>query len=132
MKTTKLFLVLSLVLIVIFSFVGTASAACVGEGRTIPLILRAPKCCTGLSLIKPMSASMVGISGICTAKCGNGVCNSATETTYNCPQDCKVTTACVREGGTVPLIPRAPKCCAGLHLVLPSSRVIGIMGVCTR
>lgn len=61
---------------------------CVQEGGSIPVILNAPKCCSGLKLIKPMQQDIAGTSGICTAKCGNGICDNATETNYNCPKDC--------------------------------------------
>ena len=61
--------------------------ACKAEGQTIPVIPNPPVCCTGLTLIPPKT-QLEGISGICTAKCGNGVCNSETESSLNCPQDC--------------------------------------------
>jgi hypothetical protein len=67
----------------------------VKEGGTIPSTVTSdpkypPTCCTGLRLIKPLSPNEAIISGICTAKCGNGICNSNTENTYNCPQDCYI------------------------------------------
>ena len=62
--------------------------ACVKEGESIPLIPDPPECCKGLKLIKPKSPNIIGTSGICTAKCGNGICDVETETNYNCPEDC--------------------------------------------
>ncbi len=58
---------------------------CVTEGKFIP---SPPECCGGLKLIKPKFEDVVGILGICTAKCGNGVCDTETESEYNCPEDC--------------------------------------------
>jgi hypothetical protein len=66
----------------------TYPKVCYGEGESIPVIPNAPGCCDGLKLIKPKDPQLIGTSGICTAKCGNGVCDSETETFYNCPQDC--------------------------------------------
>jgi len=66
----------------------TQPSTCTGEGGSIPVIVNPPACCPGLILIKPMYSGLVGSSGICTAKCGNGVCDNTTETNYNCPQDC--------------------------------------------
>jgi len=62
---------------------------CKGEGESVPLIPDPPECCDGLSLILPKSADTVGITGICTAKCGNAICDSETETSYNCAVDCE-------------------------------------------
>ncbi len=61
---------------------------CAEEGETIPVVPNPPKCCNGLVLIPPKASNILGISGICTAKCGNRICDSDTETSYNCPQDC--------------------------------------------
>jgi len=66
-----------------------ASGDCVGEGGTIPVIPNPPVCCSGLTLIDRKEASILGISGICTAKCGNGACDSETESPKNCPADCQ-------------------------------------------
>ena len=60
---------------------------CVPEGQTIPLIAEPSQCCSGLSLILPKEANIVGIMGYCTAKCGNGTCDEI-ESNYNCPADC--------------------------------------------
>jgi hypothetical protein len=60
---------------------------CTKEGESIPVILSPPSCCEGLSLIPPRDENVVGISGICTAKCGNGICD-ITESAYNCQVDC--------------------------------------------
>lgn len=65
-----------------------AQPACASEGQSIPVIANPPSCCPGLSLIGPKAANVAGISGYCTAKCGNRVCDSNIETSYNCPQDC--------------------------------------------
>ncbi|MBN2459771.1 PKD domain-containing protein [Candidatus Woesearchaeota archaeon] len=67
---------------------------CIPEGGSIPVIDNAPDCCDGLSLIKPKDEITVGSFGICTAKCGNGFCDSATESAFNCPADCKETISC--------------------------------------
>ena len=65
-----------------------SETACKAEGETIPVIADPPSCCEGLTLIPPKEADIVGISGICTALCGNGTCNSDTESNYNCSEDC--------------------------------------------
>ncbi len=52
----------------------------------IDLTLRSP--CEGLTLIKPRDPEMIGSQGICTSLCGNAKCDPATETAYNCTQDC--------------------------------------------
>ena len=61
---------------------------CAGEGEYIPVTPEALECCPGLTLIPPKEPNLVGIQGICTAKCGDGVCNPETESGYNCPKDC--------------------------------------------
>lgn len=78
----------------------TYPKVCYGEGESIPVIPNAPGCCEGLTLIKPKDPQLIGTSGICTAKCGNGVCDSETETNYNCPQDCG-TCPDVNQDGTI-------------------------------
>jgi hypothetical protein len=50
-------------------------------------------CCRGLRALKiPVSEyagmAIVGSNGICTGKCGNGICEKSTESNYNCPEDC--------------------------------------------
>ncbi len=60
---------------------------CAGEGETIPVIAAPPECCAGLTLIPPKETGIIGISGYCTALCGNGSCD-AIESNYNCPTDC--------------------------------------------
>ena len=84
---------------------------CYGEGESIPVIAEPLECCEGLNLITPKEADIVGISGICTAECGNGVCNSLTESAYNCSVDCE---KCTPEGES-----SSPpyNCCPGLDLV---------------
>ena len=73
---------------------------CVSEGGTIPVVVNPPVCCSGLSLIPPKSSDIFGIAGICTSKCGNNVCDSATETSYNCPHDCKISCSSNSDCGT--------------------------------
>ncbi len=68
---------------------------CYGEGESLP-VLPGPSevCCEGLKLIPPkcdpngLEACPVGTAGICTAKCGNGECDTRLESAYNCPVDC--------------------------------------------
>jgi len=75
-----------------FTIVASASA-CISDGNSVPFGTpdsQNQQCCAGLTLIKPTSPNMTGTSGICTAKCGNGICDSGIETYYNCPQDCKI------------------------------------------
>jgi hypothetical protein len=67
---------------------GLEPQPCKGEGGAIPVIADPPECCAGLTLIPPKEAGIVGISGYCTAKCGNGTCD-AIESEYNCPTDCR-------------------------------------------
>lgn len=67
----------------------TQVAACKKEGETIPVIAEPPECCSGLTLIPPKDPQVVGIMGYCTAKCGNGTCDTATESSNNCLQDCQ-------------------------------------------
>ncbi len=67
----------------------TRIVECKGEGETIPFIADPPECCEGLELILPKEENTVGISGTCTAKCGNGECDRETESNYNCPEDCQ-------------------------------------------
>ncbi|MFH1308170.1 MAG: hypothetical protein ABIH72_04930 [archaeon] len=61
--------------------------SCVQEGGSIPVIENPPECCEGLDLIPPQQEEWVGISGFCTANCGDGECGEI-ETEYNCPVDC--------------------------------------------
>jgi len=63
---------------------------CIEEGKSIAVIPNPPVCCSGLKLISPSNENIVGISGICTSKCGNGFCDNETESNYNCPKDCKI------------------------------------------
>jgi len=71
------------------TFSNTCWPECYGEGESPSVYPGAPGCCNGLELINPKEEFIVGVSGICTAKCGNGVCDSETESTYNCPEDCQ-------------------------------------------
>ena len=63
------------------------AAQCAGESQPIPVIASPPECCAGLTLILPKEEAVLGISGYCTAKCGNGSCDEI-ESSYNCPEDC--------------------------------------------
>ncbi len=83
-----------------------APPACKKEGETIPVIPNPPECCAGLSLIKPRQQNIIGISGICTSKCGNGKCDNETESEYNCPGDCQTRPECPQ------YMPPAPGWCA--------------------
>ncbi len=64
------------------------SIACKKEGESIPVIPNPPVCCSGLIPLKPKYQDLLGSSGVCTVKCGNGICDSENESNYNCPQDC--------------------------------------------
>lgn len=64
--------------------------SCVIEGRSMSVISNPPECCQGLRLIPPKEPDILGIKGICTAECGNGICNSETESDHNCPEDCPI------------------------------------------
>lgn len=63
-----------------------ANIICVSEGQTIPTGSNR-SCCLGLALIGPKEKTMT-ISGICTSKCGNDVCDTGTESALNCKSDC--------------------------------------------
>ena len=69
------------------------TSTCITEGNGVPVVLNPSTCCSGLTLIRPLNQNTIGSSGICTAKCGNGTCDSATENNYNCPQDCPLVSA---------------------------------------
>lgn len=88
-QSTKLFITLT---ILTFAFgVGLtvlAQTECKQEGETIPVIAQPLECCEGLELIPPKEENILGIFGICTAKCGNGVCDTNIESSLNCPNDC--------------------------------------------
>jgi beta propeller repeat protein len=106
--------------------------SCVTEGNTIPVIAEPPECCAGLELIPPKETQIVGISGYCTANCGDGVCNSATESELNCPEDCEEE-YCVPEGGALPVIPDPPVCCNGLSVIdVKDPGIVGVTGYCSN
>ena len=63
--------------------------ACVGEGERALPNAAPPPCCAGLTLIPPRSRDSVGIHGYCTEFCGDGTCDPAVETSFNCPADCR-------------------------------------------
>ncbi|MFH1916163.1 MAG: Ig-like domain-containing protein [Nanoarchaeota archaeon] len=71
-------------------------STCAGEGESIPVVPNAPSCCAGLTLIPPKE-NVVGSQGICTAKCGNGICDTTTESARNCPKDCSQTTTTCKD-----------------------------------
>lgn len=62
------------------------SVSCYGEG-SIPVYPGA-ECCSGFTRILPKEEGILG-SALCTNKCGNGICDTETESSYNCPQDCQ-------------------------------------------
>ncbi|TFG35950.1 MAG: VWA domain-containing protein, partial [Parcubacteria group bacterium] len=64
-------------------------AACKQEGESVPVIESPPACCSELELIPPKEEATLGSMGICTKKCGDGTCDSETESSYNCSEDCK-------------------------------------------
>ncbi len=86
-------------------------SACIEEGQTMPLIANPPDCCEGLELIPPNQEDIVGIAGICTAKCGNGNCDTETENAFNCQLDCQ--SECRDE--TYTCTPEDIPCCEGLE-----------------
>ena len=92
---TKKFGIIALASIALLALLGCieeqppAGAECVAEGGTISVIAEPPECCAGLTLIPPKEQPILGISGYCTAKCGNGTCDTETESNLNCPADCK-------------------------------------------
>lgn len=101
---------------------------CIGEGGSIAVIPNPSQCCTGLGLIPPIEEQMTGSSGICTSKCGNGTCDTATESNYNCSVDC-APLPCKKEGEYIPLMQAPPKCCEGLSAV-PVYDVKNVSAVC--
>lgn len=105
---------------------------CYSEGTYIPLIPDSANCCSGLDLIDPKDPSFTQVEGLCTSLCGNGVCNSATESLNNCPQDCLNVQDCYGEGTLVPNVEGVPQCCAGLELIPPQNDDNSIVsGICT-
>lgn len=67
-------------------FINDSFSLCIGEGETMPTDSDL-SCCSGLTLNGPKEKTTT-ISGICTSKCGNGICDTDTESTTNCRQDC--------------------------------------------
>ncbi|MEK6961084.1 MAG: DUF333 domain-containing protein [Nanoarchaeota archaeon] len=103
---------------------------CKKEGETVPVVPNAPDCCNGLTLLKPQKFPFVGVKGICSAKCGNSVCDTGTESESNCPKDCA---PCKKEGESSVNIPGTPQCCAGLKLIKPRIFSSGsASGICTK
>lgn len=62
---------------------------CIGEGQPVPVVAEPRECCPGLDLIPPKDQQILGISGYCTANCGDGVCDTELESAHNCPADCE-------------------------------------------
>jgi len=114
------------------AFAEDTNAECAGEGESVAIIPEPLECCEGLTLILPTDEEILGISGYCTALCGDGEC-SEIETTYNCPEDCEETeTECKGEGESIPVIAEPPECCEGLTLMPPAdAELVGISGWCT-
>jgi hypothetical protein len=50
---------------------------CIGEGGSVP-VAYAPGCCAGLALIPPKELQITDFAGYCTARCGDGFCDSTT------------------------------------------------------
>ena len=93
LKLKHLFVFLSIIGIVLIAGCvsnsnGEQAGECTGEGESIPVIASPPSCCAGLTLILSKQAGIMGSAGICTANCGNGVCDEDSESSYNCPVDC--------------------------------------------
>jgi len=95
----------------------TLPSDCYSEGQSVPVIADPLACCPGLDLIKPTNSDLVGSSGYCTAKCGDGICGTI-ETSYNCPEDCPAERECVESDngldyyvrGTANPCPYGPPC----------------------
>ncbi|MDO8460097.1 MAG: hypothetical protein Q7S74_03240 [Nanoarchaeota archaeon] len=62
--------------------------SCIGDGERVGIVPNPSPCCNGLTLIPPEGQFDV-LGGVCTSKCGDGVCDFNTESINNCPQDCK-------------------------------------------
>ena len=63
----------------------SSSSGCMSEGEIIKY--QQDSCCLGFTKIVPKSPNDDSL-GICTAKCGNGICDEESETGYNCIDDC--------------------------------------------
>lgn len=102
---------------------------CKKEGETVPLVPNPPQCCKGFKLLRPKNFPFVSVIGVCSAKCGNSVCDKDTESEYNCPQDCR---PCKKEGESVLPSPGSPKCCQGLTMIKSKEYTwSGSFGICT-
>ncbi len=105
----------------------TSPATCLAEGENGKSGFELTTCCEGLTSVPNSKFETVGdASGytclqpqdgsfVCT-NCGDGICGLG-ENQCNCAQDCN---NCVGEGGSIPVIPNGPKCCAGLTPISPS------------
>jgi beta propeller repeat protein len=102
---------------------------CISEGGSIAVIPDPPSCCAGLTLIPPKDSQLVGSMGICTAKCGNGVCDSTTETNYNCPADCTAIEVAPVDPCADVQCSSGSYCLNGTCLQLPQFSVIPLMTV---
>lgn len=119
---------------------------CISEGQSIPLNSNS-SCCLGLSMIGPKEGRIFtegkidyaddktpiettttttftsNISGICTSKCGNGVCDNETETSFNCKYDCQSVDPCINDPS---LCQKRPKCiqnCVMTPAICPSEGI---------
>lgn len=89
-----------------------------------------PECCPGLEMLNPGEGFNDVYFGICTAKCGNGVCDNETENNYNCGDDCpRPLATCSESGGEC-----MPEGCSGIlfELGLPVSDCPGECCVCCK
>lgn len=88
-----------------------------------------PECCPGLEMLEPKEGFNDVYFGICTARCGNGVCDNETENDYNCRQDCPKFYTCGESGGIC-----TPGGCSGIEfeLGLPVSDCPGECCVCCK
>lgn len=103
-KQTAAILLISVALIALLGCVEEPdkgrTAACVGEGQAIPVIAEPPECCSGLTLIPPKEAGIIGIMGYCCREeclppappyCPSGTV-MAQDQTDNC--NCPLTSTC--------------------------------------
>jgi hypothetical protein len=60
--------------------------------------------------LKPRWANIGSISFVCTAKCGNGVCDTNIESNYNCPQDCEESEKCGKCANHCEKLPSVSDC----------------------
>lgn len=108
------------------------SEKCIEDGESIPVDGKTYNCCGGLEQIGPKE-QVPGASGYCTSQCGNGTCDTKTESSENCPEDCEENVVgCKAEGEAVIVEPDAEQCCDGLEMIQPKDAdTDGIQGICT-